>query len=143
MIAYLDASVILRIVLQEPNGLQAWDELTDGVTSTITRVECFRSLSRHLVPKRITAEEHLRCAVEVDAILWRLRTISVTRRVITLASEPWTFPVGALDAIHLASAIVFRKFQSAEERPVLFATHDVELSDAAEAMHFDVIGVPL
>jgi hypothetical protein len=47
-----------------------------------------------------------------------------------------------LDALHLATAMLYRTTQSRDERPILFATHDVQLAKAAKAMLFDVIGVP-
>jgi hypothetical protein len=37
--------------------------------------------------------------------------------------------------------MLYRAGQPPDERPILFATHDVALAAAAKAMHFDVIGV--
>ena len=58
MIVYLDSSVILRVVLREPDPLAQWNEITEGVTSTITRIEAARTLDRNLV-LRTASEEAL------------------------------------------------------------------------------------
>ncbi len=140
MIAYLDTSVILRITLRQDPQLAEWDELSGGVTSVLTRVECFRSLSRLLVLKRITTEEHLRAAYEIDAILWRIQTLALTRRVLEVASHSWPFALTTLDALHLTTASLYREAQPADEPPITFATHDRELARAAQTLGFRVIG---
>jgi predicted nucleic acid-binding protein len=71
----------------------------------------------------------------------RLDLLELDERVLAIASRPLPTPLGTLDALHLATAIVYREEQSRGERPIFFATHDIALADAARAMHFDVIGV--
>lgn len=39
MIAYIDSSILLRIVLEQPNTLAEWPELTGGVASPLLSVE--------------------------------------------------------------------------------------------------------
>jgi predicted nucleic acid-binding protein len=46
VIVYLDTSVILRIVLKESNELRSWNEISHGVTSELSTVECHRVLYR-------------------------------------------------------------------------------------------------
>lgn len=70
-----------------------------------------------------------------------LDVIPVDENVIASAKGPLPVALTSLDAIHLASAMVYRKGQPSDERPIVFATHDVRLANAARAMHFDVIGV--
>ena len=60
MIAYLDASVILRLVMKEADPLQEWPDIVQGVASTLAEVEVFRTLDRMrfydpLVPDRALA----------------------------------------------------------------------------------------
>ncbi|HEX8152322.1 MAG TPA: hypothetical protein VF698_04310 [Thermoanaerobaculia bacterium] len=45
-----------------------------------------------------------------------------------------------LDAIHLATALLYEKTQSADEPPIWFATHDRKLADAAKAANLRVLG---
>jgi hypothetical protein len=39
--------------------------------------------------------------------------------------------------------MIYRSAQPSDERPILFATHDLALARAARAMHFEVIGAVL
>ncbi len=140
MIAYLDSSVLLRIVLREPNPLAEWEQLTAGVTSTLTRVETARTLDRdRVIGIRGDVEVYEKTA-EIADILSRVDTIPIEASVLDEAARSLTVVVGTLDAIHLASAILFRASQRDDERPILFATHDKQLATAARAMHFEVIG---
>ena len=72
MTAYLDASVILRIVFGESAPLVECDAITKGLTSALTRVECARTLDRirHLklapVPMGTLDALHL-----ASALAWR------------------------------------------------------------------------
>ena len=75
----------------------------------------------------------------VEAILTRLKIVRLTNAVTESASQPLAVILGALDAIHLGSAIEFRK-RSGEEL-IHFATHDRQLALAADELHFPVLGL--
>jgi hypothetical protein len=49
-------------------------------------------------------------------------------------------PSGALDAIHLVSAVVFRDRLADGESPLLFGTHDRALAGVAATTNFEVLG---
>ena len=57
MIAYLDSSVILRVVLAEPGRLREWPEVERGVTSALAEVECLRTLDRLVLRGVLDAED--------------------------------------------------------------------------------------
>ena len=57
--------------------------------------------------------------------------------VLGRAGEPLPTPLGTLDAIHLATALVWRDRTG---DPLVIATHDVALGLAARAFGFDVLG---
>ena len=46
MIAYLDSSVLLRLVLGQRDALKEWKEVSRGVVSALVEVECQRTLDR-------------------------------------------------------------------------------------------------
>jgi predicted nucleic acid-binding protein len=140
--AYLDSSVLLRIVLREPDRLAEWDQLTAGITSTLTQLEAARTLDREAVLQTATEAELEAKEDEIADILRRVDAIAIDERVLQEASRPLPVVLGTLDAIHLASPVLYRASQPHDERPIYFATHDKQLAAAARAMHFDVIGVP-
>jgi hypothetical protein len=57
--------------------------------------------------------------------------------ILARASEPLPIPLGTLDALHLATALVWR--ERMRQRPVI-ATHDVGLAVASRAFGFEVVG---
>ncbi len=137
MIAYVDSSVILRLVLSEPHSLREWSDVHQGVTSALAEVEVLRTLDRlrfsvlTLDPKVLAGRREA-----AFRILEGLETIEITRGVLARAAQPPPTPLGTLDAIHLVSAMGWREqFES-----LVFATHDLALSAAARASGFEVIG---
>ena len=140
MIAYLDASVVLRILLKQANPLAEWGELHDGICSPLMAVECHRTLDRFWREERITDADLEMKRAELSAIVKRSKVVVLNERVLDAASQPMPTIVAALDAIHLASAVLYRASQPDNERPIYVATHDNQLATAARAMNFEVIG---
>jgi predicted nucleic acid-binding protein len=141
VIAYLDTSVVLRVVLEQVGPLREWDELYAGVSSTLLKVECHRSLDRLWHGGSVAEEKIALKSAAIELLIRRLEMVELDERVLAIAARPLPVPLGTLDALHLATAVVFREAQPPDERPIVFATHDVALARAAKAMHFDVIGV--
>lgn len=138
MTAYLDTSVLLRLVLREPGALEDLRSYDALVSSELIAVEAARTIDRLRLQGALTVEEaavRLRAVTEwLDAIDLVLVRAPVLRR----ASEPLPTPLGTLDAIHLATALIWRERMGA--LPTM-ATHDTALGLAARTFGFDVRGV--
>lgn len=67
-----------------------------------------------------------------------IEIVEATRPVLSRASQPLPTPLGTLDAIHLATAMLWRELATAD---LLFATHDAALGTAARASGFRVAGI--
>jgi predicted nucleic acid-binding protein len=137
MIAYVDSSVLLRLVLGQPQALREWPSIDTAVASAIVEVECLRTLDR-LRYRRGASDQEL--AERREAVFTLLRTFEVVelgRPVLSRASLPLPTALGTLDAIHLATAALWRESQGAE---LSMATHDVALATAARASGFSVFG---
>ena len=87
MIAYLDSSVLLRVVLRELDPLPEWDHLTGGITSTLTRVEAARTLDRERLPGARSEEELSEQRTEMADILGRLDSVPMAPAVRALNFE--------------------------------------------------------
>jgi predicted nucleic acid-binding protein len=137
VIAYLDSSVILRLVLNEPDPLREWSDVHHGVTSALAEVEVLRTMDRlrfstpSLDSKVIAARREA-----AFRVLEGLETIEITRVVLARAAQPLPTPLGTLDAIHLVSAMGWRE----QFEGLIFATHDLALAAAARASGFEVVG---
>jgi predicted nucleic acid-binding protein len=140
VIAYIDSSVLLSIVLDQQPQLEEWHELQGGVSSVLLGVESSRSLDRLWHQGHFDEEELATKRMDAAAILQRIEKIPIGEGVLEIAALPLPTPLRTLDAIHLATAITYRRMQPKDERPILFATHDQQLAKAAAAMHFEVIG---
>ena len=140
MIAYLDSSVVLRVVFNSPDALPEWMQLEAGVSSVLLRIECFRSIERLWHHGHVDADELTQKRRELDTLLRRLEVLPLGDDVLNLAADPMPTHLKTLDALHLATAILFRRSPAAESQRILFATHDKLLAKAARELHFDVIG---
>ena len=67
-----------------------------------------------------------------------MEIVEPTRPVLTRASQPLPTPLGTLDAIHLATALLW---QEKERKELVMATHDTALGIAARACGLRVAGV--
>ena len=137
MIAYVDTSVLLRVVLSQPDRLGEWASIDQAVTSALTEVECLRTLDRRcrqglLDPRELADRRGLALR-----LLERMDRVDLSPAVLRRAADPFPTPLGTLDAIHLATAILWRDGRSVA--PVL-VTHDGELAMAARAVGFLVAG---
>jgi predicted nucleic acid-binding protein len=138
MIAYLDSSVILRIVLGRPGRLKEWKGIEEGVASAIVGVECFRALDRLRLSQRLDVEKLVALREAIYRMMDELSVVEAGRAVIDRASMPLPAPLGTLDAIHLATALLWRERESAD---IVMATHDGALAVAARASGLRVVGV--
>ena len=143
VIAYIDSSVLLRIVLGEPNPLAEWDQIDAAACrATLLAVEVHRTLDRLLASER--ADRRRACREtrrDIADSCSALECVALDDQVLAsrVAAVRRT-SLATLDAIHLATAILYRAIQPPDERPLLFATHDSQLARAARAMNFEVIG---
>jgi predicted nucleic acid-binding protein len=138
LIAYLDSSVLLRAVLGQGERLAEWDQIETGIASALVEVECLRTLDRLRLVERLPDAE---LAVRREAVYRLIESIELvdpTRPVLSRASQPLATALGTLDAIHLATALLWRERSNAA---LVMATHDAALATAARASGLRAIGV--
>lgn len=138
MIAYLDTSVLLRLVLREAGALTAVLELDGLVSSELLAVEGYRTLDRLRVQGAIDVEEAAARRGVIAAWLEAVDLVLLQPAVLSRASEPFPTALGTLDALHLATALVYRE---RTEQDIVLATHDKDLALAGRSFGFDVLGV--
>lgn len=136
MIAYVDASVLLRLVLGEPGRLAKWRDVETAVSSALAEVEVLRTLDRLRVRAELTPEETADRRGTAYRLLEAVSLADVSTPILRRAADPFPTPLGTLDAIHLATALAWRDAR----REVVMATHDAQLALAARACGFEVIG---
>ena len=138
MIAYVDASVLLRVVLRQPNALPEWTQIDRGVSSALITTESLRTLDRLRLRAQLSDSELAPRRQAVLAVIASLELVEIDGTVLDRAAQPMPTELGTLDAIHLASALLWRESTGQE---LMMATHDRALALGAQAHGIRVIGI--
>lgn len=139
--AYFDTSVIVKRYVKEAGSLTTRRLLRrfQLLSSSIMPVEAMSAFSRRRASSDLTQRDFLaiRSRLHKDQAYWELVEASET---VLLEAEDLVerTNVRTLDAIHLASAIVF---QSESGLTIAFITGDAKQRDAARMLGFTVIWV--
>ena len=139
MIAYLDSSVLLRVILGQRNAVKEWRTIERGIASALVEVECLRTLDRLRLSEGFSDEEIALRREAVFRLLESMEIIDLTRPILTRAAQPLPTTLGTLDAIHLATALLWRERR---QEDLMMVTHDTALAIAARASGFRVVGMP-
>jgi uncharacterized protein len=138
VIAYVDASILLRVVLRQTGALPQWRAIEQGVASALVRVECLRTLDRLRLASTLDDHATARLREAVYALTDELDIVNPTLPVLRRAAQPLPVALGTLDAIHLATATLWRELRNQD---LVMATHDKALALAARASGLQVLGV--
>jgi len=138
VIAYVDSSVVSRVVMRQPNRLVGLETSTQRLTSLLTQLECLQAIDKARLDEGLDQDEILARRLVLFQQLRRMSKIAVARSVLDRAGSSFPLPVKTLDAIHLATALQLRERRYHE---LVFATHDRQQGRAAAALGFEVIGL--
>jgi predicted nucleic acid-binding protein len=108
VIAYIDTSALLRIVVREPAELDELLTYERLVSSELIAVESARTIDRLRLQGALTLEEAAQRTAAVTEWLEAIDLVLLRPPVLTRASEPMPMPIGTLGAIHLATALIWR-----------------------------------
>lgn len=137
MIAYLDSSVLMRILLNQTGVLPEFSKIRRAVASRLLKTECLRVLHRCRLEDLLTEKEYLQALDDLYDSLDSVEFIHVTEAILERACASYPVALGTLDAIHLASALAWREQESAA---LVLLTHDRQLAKAARSVGFEVLG---
>ena len=137
MIAYVDASVLLRLALGQQDALREWRAIDRGISSALITVESLRTLDRVRIRANLQDSEVASRRATVLKLIASLEIVEITSPVVERAAQPMPTQLGTLDAIHLATAVLWKEFEGAD---LVMATHDRALAIAAQAHGLVTIG---
>ena len=138
MIAYVDASVLLRVALRQPDALPEWRRIQQGVSSALIMTESLRTLDRVRLRAKLSDEEVASRRATLLQLIASLELVDIDAVVLDRAAQPMPTELGTLDAIHLATALLWNEMSRGE---LTMATHDGALGLAAKAHGLPVVGV--
>lgn len=139
MIAYIDASVLLRVALRQPDALPEWRQIDQGVASALILTESLRTLDRFRLRAGLGDADVAMRRETILRVIASLDLVELDDVVLERAAQPMPTELGTLDALHLATAVLWREMSRTE---LVMATHDAALGLAARAHGFAVIGLP-
>ena len=137
MIAYLDTSALLRLVLREPGALEDLRSCEALVSSELLAVEALRTIDRLRLQGALTTEEAAARRLVVTEWLEAVDLVVVQRPILARACDPFPVPLGTLDALHLATLLVWRERMG---KTLVMATHDGGLALGARSFGVEVVG---
>jgi predicted nucleic acid-binding protein len=138
VIAYVDASVLLRVALRQPDALPEWPQIQQGVSSALVMTESLRTLDRLRLRANLSDAEVATRRATILALLASLELVEIDAVVLDRAAQPMPTELGTLDAIHLATALLWKEMTGGE---LVMATHDGALALGAQAHGLPVVGV--
>ena len=139
MIAYVDASVLLRVALRQPDALPQWRKIEQGVSSALVLTESLRTLDRLRLRASLSDAEVARRRHTILRLVASLELVEIDAVVLDRAAQPMPTALGTLGAIHLATALLWKEMSRVD---LVMATHDAALGVAATAHGFSVVGLP-
>ena len=132
MRAYVDSSVVLQSILNA-------DPVLDGVSpsdslgsSELLAIECHRVLQRERMASHLDDQQYAESVSLLETILERLYLIEMGPAVKQRAAGPFPTVIGTLDAIHLATALLWAETQPGAQLSVL--TRDRQLALCARSL---------
>lgn len=135
MSVFVDTSVFMRRLLRQPGAFTDWSAWDRVVASDLLRVEARRVLDRLRLQRVFSDAELAELHRLLHDSLRALQFVPLGRIVLSRAAEPFPTIIGTLDAIHLASALLWME---ESDEALTFLTHDTQLAVAARACGMDV-----
>lgn len=139
MTGYLDSSVLLSILFQQGDTRSVLNDsrITQVISSRLLRIECLQSFHRLHASSGMNEVDIARQYQELHRAFRYIEWIPISEEVVREAENPIPGNLRALDAIHLASALLWSESRPGES--LLFLTSDQRLGRAARMKGFEVI----
>ena len=135
MITYVDTSVVLKLLVDDEDGVDAaerlWIEASYVVCAEIGYAEARAALASAHRDGRLDDDAHGNAKNELDDLWEQIDVVPVTTDLVHAAGDlAETEGLRGYDAVHLAAAIA--------ANVTVVATADTQLLDAARRRRFDV-----
>ena len=109
-----------------------------GVSSALISTESLRTLDRLRLRVKLDDAEVARRRAKILELIVSLEIVEIDATVLDRAAQPMPTELGTLDAIHLATALLWKEMTREE---LTVATHDTALAVASRAHGLAVVGV--
>jgi predicted nucleic acid-binding protein len=127
MRCYVDSSALLRSILKRDDSLEKASLCERVASSELLWVECSRVLQRYRLERLLDDEGYSSALRLLEKFMAGIVVISLDAEVLKRAAGPFPTVIGTLDALHLASALLWREAESDSELHILTYDRQLEL----------------
>ena len=131
MNCYVDSSVLLRYLLAGDQNFRRIDEFTKAGSSELLHIECSRVIHRYRIEGMITDKQLEEAMMHFNEIYEAFSIFAISTKVKQRSAGSFPTAIGALDAIHLATAALWAE---QEEEPMVIFTFDDQMKTCAHSM---------
>ena len=132
MVAYLDSSVVLRYILKGDPAIQHALSCDQLVSSELLEIECRRVIHRCRMEGELDDEGVAIAVTRLKKVLSGISLLQLSIAVKKRAMDAFPVSIKTLDALHLASALVFSEIIK-DERVLVF-TFDSAMNRCAKIL---------
>lgn len=130
MKVYVDTSVVLRVLLKQPDTSSVWGKWESAYVSDLVRTEFYRTIDRLRLQGKVDDRDRTQLTMDFELFWMTCYRIPLSGKILKRASESFPTVIGTLDALHLSSLLLL---QASEGFAVHLLTHDQQLARAAIA----------
>lgn len=139
MVAYIDSSVLLRILLQQPNRCNEIANFSNLYALELIETECLRVFHRLRLQGQLDDAAFSEKTEAMHEFLLGMHIIPMTQSILKQAGNAFSTVLGTLDALHLSAAI--QLFEKIPVPPKTLLSHDIQMARAAKSLGMEVFGV--
>lgn len=138
MVAYLDSSVVLRHILLGELGIRTAFAEEQVIASELLEIESRRVLHRYRMNGDLNDAGLVEAVGRLESVLAGVTLLALTDAVKKRSMGAFPVSVRTLDALHLATALLFVEEQLKERthNDVIVVSHDDAMNRCARALGF-------
>src|SRR5262250_1262421 len=114
MIVYLDSSVALRPLFDQPGQLKSWGRWQAAYSSELLGVECRRAIDRLRLLSLYDDHQVGHAMERLGKIERTITRVRLSKSIVLAAAKTMPTIVKTLDAFHLVSALAIRERRGIE-----------------------------
>ncbi|HDQ13806.1 MAG TPA: PIN domain-containing protein [Sediminispirochaeta sp.] len=134
MVAYVDTSVLLRHILLGDSSIKHLLACERIISSELLEIESRRVIHRYRIDGEIDDEGFVKANTRLNEILSGISLLALSSAVKKRAMGAFPVHVKTLDALHIASALVYT--DTSPEQTVLIFSYETGLNRCAYALGF-------
>jgi len=132
MVGYLDSSVLLQHILLGDAGIKQVLACDRVISSELLEIECRRVLHRYRMQGNLDDSSYIEALERLEKVITGVSILILSSKVKKRASEAFPIIIKTLDALHLASALMFQAARPAES--LLIFSYDAGMNRCTRAL---------